>query len=296
MRARCCRRAVPGRLDDRIRDRIIAETRGNPLALVELSQRMSPSERAGGFPPARGERSSESARGAVRAASRRIARGDAATDPAGGSGAARGRRAAVAGGRTALHRPGRACSRDGSRAAGDRRPRPVSPPAGALGGVPSRVTRRTTARARRAGGGERSRARRRQPRVAPGARGRRAGRSRGRRPRALRRARAEPRRARRRSGVPRASDRADPRPRRSRPSARWPPRRRASRPASSRRRSGSWPRRKAARSTASSAREPRFCAVTLPPWTGTATRRPRCSLKLRNGSSRSTSASPAGPT
>ena len=40
---------VPGRLDHLVRDRIIAETGGNPLALVELSQRMSPSERAGGF-------------------------------------------------------------------------------------------------------------------------------------------------------------------------------------------------------------------------------------------------------
>jgi DNA-binding CsgD family transcriptional regulator len=44
-------RAVPGRLDDHIRDRIIAETGGNPLALVELSQRMSPAERARGFAP-----------------------------------------------------------------------------------------------------------------------------------------------------------------------------------------------------------------------------------------------------
>jgi DNA-binding CsgD family transcriptional regulator len=44
-------RVVPGRLDDRVRDRIIAETRGNPLALVELSQGMSRSERAGGFAP-----------------------------------------------------------------------------------------------------------------------------------------------------------------------------------------------------------------------------------------------------
>src|SRR5512132_4167356 len=44
-------RAVAGRLDDRVRDRIIAETGGNPLALVELSQRMSPAERAGGFAP-----------------------------------------------------------------------------------------------------------------------------------------------------------------------------------------------------------------------------------------------------
>jgi DNA-binding CsgD family transcriptional regulator len=49
-------RAVPGRLDDRVRDRIIAETEGNPLALVELSQTMSPAERAGGFaPPAASE-------------------------------------------------------------------------------------------------------------------------------------------------------------------------------------------------------------------------------------------------
>ena len=44
-------KAVPGRLDDPVRDRIIAETGGNPLALVELSQRMNPSERAGGFAP-----------------------------------------------------------------------------------------------------------------------------------------------------------------------------------------------------------------------------------------------------
>jgi DNA-binding CsgD family transcriptional regulator len=45
--------AVPGRLDDRVRDRIIAETRGNPLALIELSQRMSVAERAGGLAPLR---------------------------------------------------------------------------------------------------------------------------------------------------------------------------------------------------------------------------------------------------
>jgi DNA-binding CsgD family transcriptional regulator/tetratricopeptide (TPR) repeat protein len=43
-------RTMPGPLDDRVRDRIIAETEGNPLALIELSQRMSRSERAGGFP------------------------------------------------------------------------------------------------------------------------------------------------------------------------------------------------------------------------------------------------------
>ncbi len=45
-------RAVPGRLDDRVRDRIIAETAGNPLALAELSQGMNAAERAGFVPSA----------------------------------------------------------------------------------------------------------------------------------------------------------------------------------------------------------------------------------------------------
>jgi len=40
---------VTGPLDDRVRDRIVAETRGNPLALLELPRRMTPAELAGGF-------------------------------------------------------------------------------------------------------------------------------------------------------------------------------------------------------------------------------------------------------
>ena len=40
---------VPGRLDERVRDRLIAETRGNPLALLELPRGMSAAELAGGF-------------------------------------------------------------------------------------------------------------------------------------------------------------------------------------------------------------------------------------------------------
>ena len=40
---------VPGRLDEHVRDRIIAETRGNPLALLELPRGMSAAELAGGF-------------------------------------------------------------------------------------------------------------------------------------------------------------------------------------------------------------------------------------------------------
>ena len=41
--------AVRGRLDDAMRDRIVAETRGNPLALLELPRQMTAAELAGGF-------------------------------------------------------------------------------------------------------------------------------------------------------------------------------------------------------------------------------------------------------
>jgi tetratricopeptide (TPR) repeat protein len=41
--------AIPGRLDDRVGDRIVAETRGNPLALLELPRGRSAAPLAGGF-------------------------------------------------------------------------------------------------------------------------------------------------------------------------------------------------------------------------------------------------------
>ena len=40
---------IPGRLDDRVRDRLVAETRGNPLALLELQRGRSAGALAGGF-------------------------------------------------------------------------------------------------------------------------------------------------------------------------------------------------------------------------------------------------------
>ena len=41
--------ALTGRLDEQVRDRIVAETRGNPLALLELPRGFTPAELAGGF-------------------------------------------------------------------------------------------------------------------------------------------------------------------------------------------------------------------------------------------------------
>jgi DNA-binding CsgD family transcriptional regulator len=41
--------ALPARMDERVRDRIIAETRGNPLALLELPRGLTATELAGGF-------------------------------------------------------------------------------------------------------------------------------------------------------------------------------------------------------------------------------------------------------
>jgi DNA-binding CsgD family transcriptional regulator len=40
---------IAGRLDEPVADRIVAETRGNPLALLELPRRSTPDELAGGF-------------------------------------------------------------------------------------------------------------------------------------------------------------------------------------------------------------------------------------------------------
>ena len=41
--------AVRFKLDERVADRIVAETRGNPLALLELPRGLTAAELAGGF-------------------------------------------------------------------------------------------------------------------------------------------------------------------------------------------------------------------------------------------------------
>src|SRR3954467_9970790 len=40
---------IPGRLETRVRDRLVSETRGNPLALLELPHRLSATQLPGGF-------------------------------------------------------------------------------------------------------------------------------------------------------------------------------------------------------------------------------------------------------
>lgn len=47
------RRSLPGAIDGRVRDQLIAEARGNPLALQELPRALSPEALAGGFALAR---------------------------------------------------------------------------------------------------------------------------------------------------------------------------------------------------------------------------------------------------
>ena len=51
-RSRAASAAVPGPLDEHVRDRIVAETRGNPLALLGLARGVNAAELAGGFEPA----------------------------------------------------------------------------------------------------------------------------------------------------------------------------------------------------------------------------------------------------
>ena len=49
MRARCWTRCSPRLWTPRVRDQVVTETRGNPLALLELAQGLTPAELAGGF-------------------------------------------------------------------------------------------------------------------------------------------------------------------------------------------------------------------------------------------------------
>ena len=143
---------IPGPLDERVRDRIVAETRGNPLALLELPRGLTPAELAGGFglPDALplASRIEQSFRRRIERASGR----DPAAAADRGGRAGRRRDAAVARGRAARHRGRARRAGRGGRADRARRPGAVPSSAGALRGLPGGARRsdgRCTARWRR---------------------------------------------------------------------------------------------------------------------------------------------------
>ena len=76
--------ALTGPLDARVRDLIVAETRGNPLALLELPRGLAPAELAGGFGLPGGGVAAGADRGELPAAAGGPAGEDAAAAGAGG--------------------------------------------------------------------------------------------------------------------------------------------------------------------------------------------------------------------
>ena len=135
--------ALRGPLDERVRDRIVAETRGNPLALLELPRGLTPAELAGGF----GLPDALPLSGRIEESFRRrlapLAGGDAAAVAGRGGRAGRRAGAGVARGRAARDRGRRGGARSCGRPARVRRPGAVPSSAGALGGLPGGVARRS---------------------------------------------------------------------------------------------------------------------------------------------------------
>ena len=74
MRGQLLASVIPGRLDEQVRDQILAETRGNPLALLELPRGLTPAQLAGGFGLPGALSLSKPDRGALPAAARRPCR------------------------------------------------------------------------------------------------------------------------------------------------------------------------------------------------------------------------------
>ena len=128
--------AVRFTLDAQVRDRIIAETRGNPLALLELPRGLTATQLAGGFGLLGAPALTRADRGELRPATRDAPRRGAAPGAGRGGGAGRRSAAALARGRAARDPPGGRGSGRGARAAGGRRARDVPSPAGTLRRLP----------------------------------------------------------------------------------------------------------------------------------------------------------------
>ena len=206
---------LTGPLDDRVRDRLVAETRGNPLALLELPHGLTPAEMAGGFglpyASSLASRIEESFRRrlAPLPPSTRTLLLVAAAEPAGDPvpvWRAAGALGVEPAARGASGRPGRV-----------RRPRAFPTSARPIGGVPGGIAGGARARAPRARRGDGPGRRSRPARLAPRARDPGIRRGRRRRTRALGRPRTGPRRSGRGRGLPRARGGADARARAPRP-------------------------------------------------------------------------------
>ena len=177
---------LPARLDEHVLERIVAETRGNPLALLELPRGLTPTQLAGGFGlPAAVPLSASIEESFTRRLAglpddaRRlllVAAADPVGDPA----------LRVAGG-AAARNPGVGCgNRRSGRAVGARCPSGLPPSTGSLGCVSGGRAEGASRCPPRPGGSHRSADRPGSPRVAPGAGGIDARRGRRRRARAFR--------------------------------------------------------------------------------------------------------------
>ncbi len=200
---------LPGRMDERVRDRIVSESHGNPLTLLDVGNRVAPVELAGGFAlpdvmPSvnRIEQTFVRRLEMLPVESRRLLL-IAATE------ARRRSELLVARGWAARAWSRCGCAGAGCRIDRYRRPRPVQSSSVALGGLPWRVCARSLGGASGAGRGDRSRGRCRPPSMAPGARGGRTGRRGRRRTRALGRLGGGSGRRRGGRGIPRKGDRID---------------------------------------------------------------------------------------
>ena len=163
--------ALAGPLDDRVRDQIVAETQGNPLALLELARGLSPAELAGGFGLPDAQPGATAAVGAdcreLPQAAGGVARTVPAAPAAGGGRTIRRPSAAFAGGRAAGHTRSRCGARGGRGPGGVRHPGAVPASAAAFGVVPGGIGLGAPGRARRAGRGHRPGDRARAPGLAP---------------------------------------------------------------------------------------------------------------------------------
>ena len=147
---------LPARLDERVLERIVAETRGNPLALLELPRGLTPGPARRRVRPAGGAAAVRRDRGELHAAAGAAPARRAAVAAPGGGRAGRRSGAAVARGAAARDPgDGRARRRVGRLADAGRRGG-VPPSARALGGVRRGRAERAARGPPRAGGGDRS--------------------------------------------------------------------------------------------------------------------------------------------